>query len=159
MENNSDSNLVILNFLQINDLVGTGGQPAVDQFKALQEAGFQVVINLALPTSDNALANEGSLVTQLGMTYIHIPVVWERPRVDDFNQFAGIMQALRGMKIFVHCARNMRVACFIYLYRTIKQQIPQDVARRDMLKVWKPDDTWQALIDAVRSSHIHLRGD
>jgi hypothetical protein len=31
----------------------------------VREAGFEAVINLALPTSDNALANEGSVVTGL----------------------------------------------------------------------------------------------
>jgi protein tyrosine phosphatase (PTP) superfamily phosphohydrolase (DUF442 family) len=157
MLQNDDLAMVILNFLQLDENTGTGGQPTAEQFDTLLEAGFQVVINLALPTSDNALANEGALVTRRGMTYIHIPVIWERPRVEDFSQFAHIMQALQGMKVFVHCARNLRAACFMYLYRTIYQDVPRNAARRDLLKIWKPNETWQALMDAVRSSHINLR--
>lgn len=159
MEQNSDPKQEILNFLRVDETVGTGGQPTAQQFHSLQEAAYRVVINLALPSSENALANEGSLVTSLGMTYIHIPVVWENPRVEDFNQFAHIMQALQGTKVFIHCARNMRVSCFMYLYRTIYQQVPPNIARRDLQKIWRPNETWQAFIDAVHTSSIHLQGE
>jgi protein tyrosine phosphatase (PTP) superfamily phosphohydrolase (DUF442 family) len=159
MEQNSDPKQEILNFLQLDEFIGTGGQPTAQQFNFLQEAAYRVVINLALPSSENALTNEGSLVTGLGMTYIHIPVVWEKPKMEDFNQFAQIMQALQGTKVFIHCARNMRVSCFMYLYRTIYQQVPHNIARRDLLQIWRPNETWQAFIDAVHTSRIHLQGE
>src|SRR2546423_4659420 len=54
-------------FRAIGERVGTAGQPTEDQFRAIRAAGFEVVINLALPTSDNALADEGSIVSGLGM--------------------------------------------------------------------------------------------
>lgn len=57
-------------FRALGEKLGTGGQPKVEEFQTLREAGFEVIINLALPTSDNALDNEGSIVTQLGMSYI-----------------------------------------------------------------------------------------
>jgi protein tyrosine phosphatase (PTP) superfamily phosphohydrolase (DUF442 family) len=159
MRPNGNAKIEILNFLELDGGIGTGGQPTAAQFNALREAGYQVVINLALPTSDNALANEGALVTHLGMTYIHIPVIWEQPLAEDFSQFAHIMQALQGMQVFVHCARNMRVACFMFLYRTVYEHVPQDMARRDLLKIWKPNETWQALMDTVYASNISLQGE
>src|SRR4030095_14968557 len=50
----------IYNFRAISDKLGTAGQPTEAQFKLVRDAGFAAVINLALPTSDNALPNEGS---------------------------------------------------------------------------------------------------
>ena len=47
----------VLNYHQISERIGTGGQPTPDQFKAIEEAGFQTVINpvsythLTLPTT------------------------------------------------------------------------------------------------------------
>ena len=64
----------IRNFLRIDDGLTTGGMPPVDDFAALRQAGFEVVINLALPPSDNALPNEGELVSAQGMTCVHISV-------------------------------------------------------------------------------------
>jgi hypothetical protein len=52
----------IYNFHGIRDRLGTAGQPTEAQFRAVREVGFDVVINPALPTSPNALANEGSIV-------------------------------------------------------------------------------------------------
>jgi len=43
----------IRNFLRIDDRLATSGMPQPDDFAALRQAGFDVVINLALPTSDN----------------------------------------------------------------------------------------------------------
>ena len=57
----------IYGFRAVGDRLGTAGQPTQAQFQAVQESGFEAVINLALPTSDNAIANEGSVVTGLGM--------------------------------------------------------------------------------------------
>ena len=63
----------IRNFLRIDNRLATGGMPKPSDFAALRQAGFEVVINLAMPTSDNAMPNEGDLVSAQGMTYVHIP--------------------------------------------------------------------------------------
>src|SRR4051795_2387374 len=106
--------LEIYNFRAIAEGLGTAGQPTETQFRVVQEAGFDAVINLALPTSDNALANEGSIVTGLGLTYIHIPVNFEAPTVQDFRVFWRVMEAFARRRVFVHCAANKRVSVFVF---------------------------------------------
>ena len=44
----------IYNYLKISDKIATAGQPSVEQFSYIKEAGYQVVINLALKDSSNA---------------------------------------------------------------------------------------------------------
>ena len=53
MKTSSPSLSEICSFRAIGERLGTAGQPAESQFHAVYEAGFEVVINLALPTSDN----------------------------------------------------------------------------------------------------------
>ena len=60
----------IFNYVQLTDRVGTSGQPTPEQFQAIADAGYKAVINLAMPDSDNALPNEGNLVSAQGMDYI-----------------------------------------------------------------------------------------
>ena len=69
----------IRNFRAIGERLGTAGQPSEDQFQSIRDASFEVVINLALPTSQNAMADEGSIVTGLGMSYVRIPVDFTAP--------------------------------------------------------------------------------
>src|SRR5262245_17507389 len=104
-------------FRSIGDRLGTAGQPTESQFRAIREAGFGAVINLALPTSDHALANEGSIVTGLGMSYVHIPVDFKAPTARDFGAFCQMMKVFGDRPVFVHCAANMRVSAFTFLYR------------------------------------------
>jgi len=137
----------IINFLQINPNLGTAGQPRRDQFTEIKAAGYEVVINLALSTSTDALLNEQDLVTGLGMDYIHIPVVWEEPTARDLERFFEVMTQNQARKIFVHCALNMRVSAFIFLYRVLQLGVPVEIARQAMLQIWEPNPTWQTFIE------------
>jgi protein tyrosine phosphatase (PTP) superfamily phosphohydrolase (DUF442 family) len=138
----------ITNFVQITDAVGTSGQPKRDQFKAIADAGFRAVVNLALPTSDHAIADEGSVVTGLGMSYVHIPVDFKRPTVDDLKTFIGTMEALDGKKVWVHCVVNARVSAFMYLYLKHVRGLSDAAARSPVLERWEPqmDDTWKRFV-------------
>jgi protein tyrosine phosphatase (PTP) superfamily phosphohydrolase (DUF442 family) len=136
----------ILNFLEISDTLGTAGQPAAGQFAAIREAGYEVVINLAMPASSNAVADEAERVRALGMEYVPIPVVWESPQPEDLDAFFKAMDRHAGQRVFVHCAMNMRVSAFVLLYRVIRQGVPLEVAREAMRKIWEPNETWARFI-------------
>ncbi|HUR45420.1 MAG TPA: protein tyrosine phosphatase family protein, partial [Candidatus Saccharimonadales bacterium] len=126
----------------INEKLATAGQPTEAQFRLIREGGFKTVINLALPTSDNALANEGSLVTSLGMAYVHLPVDFKAPSAHDFQSFARVMQAMGDQPTFVHCAANMRVSAFVFLYRVLFQHSELRTALNDLHAIWQPDEIW-----------------
>jgi protein tyrosine phosphatase (PTP) superfamily phosphohydrolase (DUF442 family) len=137
----------IYNYRAIDKKLGTAGQPAEEDFKLIRGAGFETVINLALPTSDNALPNEGSVVTGLGMTYVHIPVDFKAPTTRDFQYFCQMMDAFGSRPLFVHCAANMRVSAFVFLYRVLRHRVAVAEAERDMHAVWHPDETWSCFIE------------
>lgn len=139
----------IYNFLEISDLIATAGQPTETQFAAIKDAGYCVVVNLALPTSTNALANEQHIVESAGMKYVHIPVLWENPTLEDFNCFSQTLNENRHQKTLIHCAMNMRVSVFMYLYRRIHDQIDDNKANQDLQKIWTPDGTWHTFIEEV----------
>ena len=146
MKSASTSLSEIRNFRSIGAKLGTAGQPTAEQFQLVRNAGFQVVINLALPTSDNALANEGSIVTGLGMSYVHLPIDFKAPSSEDFRAFASVMDAFKSGPIFVHCAANMRVSAFVFLYRVLHEKVPRAEAERDLHAIWQPDEVWSRFV-------------
>ena len=137
----------IRNFRRIDDQLATSGMPQPDDFAALRRAGFEVVINLALPTSDNALPNEGELVSAQGMTYVHIPVRFDAPQPADFERFTRVMDACADQRVFVHCAANMRVSAFVFLHR-LQHGANRAAAERDLKKIWQPDGVWREFVNA-----------
>jgi protein tyrosine phosphatase (PTP) superfamily phosphohydrolase (DUF442 family) len=143
----------IYGFRTVGDRLGTAGQPTQPQFRTVQENGFEAVVNLALPTSDNAIANEGSVVTSLGMSYVHIPVDFKAPTAKDFRAFCRVMQAFEDRPVFVHCAANMRVSAFVFLYRVTVQNIAIAEAERDLHAIWQPDEVWSKFIRNELTTH------
>ena len=60
----------IYNVHRISEILCTSGQPTEGQFQAICDAGYKAVINLAPHDAENALADEATLVTELGLDYI-----------------------------------------------------------------------------------------
>jgi protein tyrosine phosphatase (PTP) superfamily phosphohydrolase (DUF442 family) len=137
----------IVNYLQVSDSVGTAGQPRAEQFADIKDAGYEVIVNLATAASSSALPDERDLVTAQGMTYVHIPVAWESPTTQDLRQFFEVMDQNQDKKVFVHCAMNMRVSSFVFLYRVKRQNVPVEAARQALHKIWEPNEVWRRFID------------
>lgn len=138
----------ITNYVPITDDIGTSGQPTADQFADIAAADYQLVINLALPTSDNAISNEGSLVTELGMSYWHLPVKFDAPTLQELQLFCATLEAWRGKKIWVHCVVNARVSAFVYQYLRHVRGVDLEAARSPILNKWEPkmDSIWKTFI-------------
>lgn len=141
------------NIHQVFDWLWSSGQLSEKDIESLPEIGVEAVVNLALPTSSNALRGEAERVTGHGMTYVQIPVSWERPELGQLEQFFGVLQSLKGRKVWVHCAMNMRVSAFLYLYRRLQRGEDHETAMHPMRAVWTPNDTWQAFMDRAMAVH------
>lgn len=148
----------ILNFIQINDRIGTGGQPTREQLEAARNEDYQAIINLAPSNAqNNALPDEARIVESLGMTYDHIPVEWSSPKREHFLAFTAAMQRLQDKKVLVHCAANFRVTAFYSLYAMKHEGWTTQQADQLIARIWESrpdyrmDDTWKAFINDIRS--------
>jgi protein tyrosine phosphatase (PTP) superfamily phosphohydrolase (DUF442 family) len=138
-----------VNTYRVAERLWSSGQLSADDIRQLPALGVVAVVNLALPTSPDALPEEAALVTGLGLSYVQIPVEWQAPRLAQFVEFAGIMRAYEGQVVWVHCAKNMRVSAFLHLYRKLVLGEADAASRFPMTEIWQPDATWRAFIDRV----------
>ncbi len=141
----------IYNYLPLSETLITSGQPTREQFRLLPAAGIQTVINLAVPSSSNALADEEKVVRSQGMDYVHIPVIWENPTRADLEKFFAAMNRESEKKVWVHCAANMRVSAFVALYRILQLGWEREKAFQDTYRIWDPftDPVWGKFIESV----------
>jgi protein tyrosine phosphatase (PTP) superfamily phosphohydrolase (DUF442 family) len=144
----------IFNFLQLSPATATAGQPTEPQLSSIKAAGFRSIVNLAPGTHENALPNEREIVESLGIEYIHIPVKFDRPTIEDFDRFCDVMQSHQNRSIFVHCAANLRVSSFMYLYRRIYESVTHETAQVELARIWSPNPIWQEFIDRTIAEEI-----
>jgi len=138
---------------QVFPWMWTSGQLSKADIGRLPGLGIQVVVNLAPPTSSNALPGEAELIAGLGLTYVQIPVNWEAPNFEQFRQYRAVLDALDGRHVWVHCAKNMRVSAFTYLYRRLVRGEDEAAAAWPMREIWQPNATWQAFIAQVLAAY------
>jgi len=143
----------IKNFIEIDAHLGTAGQPTAEQFVDIQAVGYHTVIYLGTPDSETALPNEGELVTQKGMSYVHIPVIWTEPKKTDFSFFADVLMAHKDRRVFAHCVVNMRASAFTFLYRVIHQGVDPAEAKQKMQEIWDLNPVWEQFVDEVLQEH------
>jgi len=143
----------LINYRAYSDTLSSSGQPTVEQFQRVREAGFERVVFLAFSDHEGSLEHEDRVIKDLGMEFVQIPVDWETPSVNDYALFAGALDRAEPKKTLVHCQVNFRASSFSFLYRVLHEGVPMDVAKEDLDSVWVPNDTWRDWIFAVLEAH------
>jgi protein tyrosine phosphatase (PTP) superfamily phosphohydrolase (DUF442 family) len=137
----------IYNYRQAAPDLGTSGQPREDQLQDIADAGYEVVINLALHDDPRySLRDEEASVQALGLEYVHIPVQFDAPSESDLTSFFEAMEHHKGRRIWVHCAANMRVSAFLGLYWRIREGWPDKRAFALLREIWEPNAVWAEFI-------------
>jgi protein tyrosine phosphatase (PTP) superfamily phosphohydrolase (DUF442 family) len=137
----------IYNFRQVSDLLACAGQPTESQLTDIANGDYRVVINLGLSDGKYALADEAASVSNLGLTYHHIPVVFDNPQIDELTAFISLMNEHSHQKTLVHCAANYRASAFTGLYLFAADILNEDEMQEFIEEVWQPDGIWQQFID------------
>jgi protein tyrosine phosphatase (PTP) superfamily phosphohydrolase (DUF442 family) len=143
----------INNYRQYSGVYASSGQPAREQFEGLKAEGFERIIYIAFSNNGRAIADEDQLVKDLGMGYLHIPVDFKSPQLDEFETFAAYLLQAPNKKTLLHCQVNYRATAFSFLYRVIYQGVSVAQAKADMNTVWQPDAVWRDFIFAVLAEH------
>jgi len=133
----------IKNLVQVSERVATAGQPSEEQLKAVAADGFAAVINLGLMDPRYCLADERTSVHAAGMAYCHIPVEFSAPQQSQLEAFFAAMDSNADRKVFVHCAANYRVSCFMALYLRVRWNWSEEQANELIRATWEPDQVWR----------------
>jgi tyrosine-protein phosphatase SIW14 len=104
------------NFGEINANYYRGGQPRRSDYAELAAFGVRTVVNL---TSDDAQPDERSLVDQVGMQYVGIPMTTRIvPTPDQIAEFLRIVNDPAKQPVFVHCVGGRhRTGLMTAIYR------------------------------------------
>ena len=130
----------VLNYYRYSEHISLSGLPSPEDFQEIKNEGFEIVISLCMPSDSIRLENEGAILTELGLIYIHIPVDFEAPKLKDYELFESLLDTFKGKKLWIHCAKNYRVSAFMYLYAGAYHD------KTLLEKYWTPNETWQKFI-------------
>ena len=112
-----------------------------------------------MPEHKQSICTEGSLVTTLGMTIMHIPVSFDAPSENHYREYTGYMDALKDRKDWVHCIVNSRVSALFFHYLQKAQGFSARKVASPLLKAWMPemDEVWKEFINRARSNLCSLQ--
>jgi len=141
----------VRNYHRVSTGLLTSGQIYPQHVKALQALGVDLVINLAIADPERN-GEEPLAVAGAGINYINIPVLWDQPTRENLNLFFAMMDVRGDRTTLVHCFANFRASAFTYLYRVLREGVPEEDARRDLYAVWDEakfaeNPAWRAFID------------
>ena len=131
----------------------SSGQPNADYLKRAKSLGIDMVINLAPPEYDEAVASEGAILASQGVVYLNIPVRFSGPTAEDFRLFSDVMKSAAKKTVLVHCQINLRGSSFSYLYRVIHEGAAEEETRDKLHGVWMPNPVWKKFIEGVLTAN------
>jgi protein tyrosine phosphatase (PTP) superfamily phosphohydrolase (DUF442 family) len=141
------------NIVEITPRLVTSGQPSEKGLSTLGALGFEAVVYLAPPTVSDAVRDEAQIVGRQGLVYVDIPIRFDHPTEQDYETFAGVLDALGTRKVLVHCQVNLRASSLVFLYRVIVRKEEPDRAYDSVAAVWSPDGPWKRLIVDLLRKH------
>ena len=87
------------------------------------------------------------------MAYFNIAVDWDNPTLENFQTYVTYMELENEGKTLTHCRLNWRGSAFTYLYRVTQLGEPEEVARKDLEKIWQPEGVWLEFINKVKAHY------
>ena len=125
----------IFNVTWIDNQLSSSGQIHAEHAPLLQSLGVKTVVNLAV-YNEEYNGSENQWVVERGMTYIHLPVDFDRPTSSDLERFYQLMDALADETVRVHCIANYRASAFTYLYRINQRGDSRKDAKALLDQIW-----------------------
>ncbi|MBX9884410.1 MAG: protein tyrosine phosphatase family protein [Novosphingobium sp.] len=123
---------------RLGEDVTTSGRLEEADVARLAALGVKQVVNLALDSHPEALADEAGKFAAEGIAYTHIPVPFDAPGEEHFAAFRAVVE--QGARpLHVHCIMNWRVSAFFYRLHRDFQGMPEAEARALMAQQWAPD--------------------
>ncbi len=132
----------ITNFYQYSKNLAAGAQPTVDDFIELKNEGFDVIFNISPYTTRNAIHNEAEIIEKLGLYYVHFPVDCSNLKPLHYKTFEGIMNGLRGKKVFVHCGGNIKSSNLIHIYDVLVNGKDEKESLQTLYKIQNSEEKW-----------------
>ena len=142
---------------RIDARLTTSGQPTEEQLARLPALGVTHVVNLALHSHAQALADEAGSAATLGIGYTNIPVAFDAPTEADFARFAALMDQLAGAVVHVHCIANLRVSAFLYRYACGRHPERQAEAAAELERLWRPGGVWARFVGVPEAADLPHR--
>jgi uncharacterized protein (TIGR01244 family) len=119
----------VINFVQVEPRVATGGRIALAAFPRLKEEGFTTIIALNQENEPGFdLAGERKTARALGLKYISTPLSATEPTSAAADAFLTAVAAARGGKLFIHCGSGGRVGALWLIKRVVQDRWPVEKA-------------------------------
>ena len=107
--------------------VVTGGQPSAAHFRALKDAGVEVVLDIRDPMEPRGF-DEPALMDELGFEYKVITVSDAHLTDETLASITDVMRQGEGRPTLVHCASGNRVGGALIPWLILNQGMTEDEA-------------------------------
>lgn len=117
----------VQNFSRIQPNIAVSGQPNEENLKKATESGYKTIINLR-PREEWPF-DEESLVKDLGMNYVLIPISTpESLTFEKAKELQAILHERSAYPVLIHCGSSNRVGALYALYENLEKRVPADKA-------------------------------
>ena len=124
----------VVNAYQALPNVLTGGQPNAEHFRALKEAGLEVILDIRDPMEPRGFDQQG-LMEELGFEYIVIVVSDFTMTDETLDRIRQVMKESEGKEILVHCQSGNRVGGALIPYLMLDHGFSEDDATTAALRM------------------------
>jgi len=107
--------------LCIDDKPTAGGQPSDQAYAKAAANGFRSVLTLRARSDGVDLLRERFMVEKNQLRYFNLPVLATLPKINQVDEFLGLLRDKRNQPMLINCAFAERVAPYMLIFRMVEQ--------------------------------------
>ena len=137
------------NFKAVSNRITTSGVVPKEVLEEISNEGYEVVINLLPDYQEQSVTGEKEILELQNITYVSIPVDFDRPQEEELSQFMQELEVMGDKKIHIHCAANWRVSAFYGVYAVLNGIWNKEQAKKFIKDIWNPEEypAWLGLLN------------
>jgi hypothetical protein len=120
--------------LCIDDKPTAGGQPSGHAYAKAMTSGFRSVLTLRSPNDGVDLLRERLMVEKNRLRYFNLPALGALPRLDQIDEFLGLLRDPVNHPMLINCAFAERVAPYMMIFRMVEQGWSEDKAIEEAVR-------------------------
>ncbi len=111
--------------IKVSEKLTVGSQPSEELLQQLADSGFKSVINLSRKGELDQIfqpEEEGEIVANLGMKYLHVPISLSNVKDTDIAEFCAAMENTPS-PVYVHCRIGQRSGPLSLIYHAMRRKL------------------------------------
>jgi uncharacterized protein (TIGR01244 family) len=129
---------------QIAPNVLLAGQPEPEDWEALRQRGYRLIVNMR--SDAERAAAQSAAARAADLDYVHLPLPAYELEAEHLAEFSDVIAQHQNKPMVIHCRTASRVALVWMLHRVVREGVRREAAEAELRAAGYDEDSMETFL-------------